>query len=434
MKTVNFLIILLFTALLGTAEAQQFKAERWQTTNGLPVVFYQAKEVPMLDIQMAFAAGSAHDADFFGLSTLTTSLLNQGNASLAAAEIAERLADTGAQYSADSSRDMVAVGLRTLTRKEALQKAVDTFIKIISQPDFPEQAFEREKKQQLTAIEQTQESPDRVASEAFFKLLYQQHPYAHPVLGTESSVRALSRDQVIQFYKTYFVAANAVLVMVGDIDSPSAHQLAESISKNLRQGSSAAAIAKAKMPQEAEKAKIQFPSSQTVLRIGQLGIDHHSPVYFPLIVGNYILGGGSLVSRLAIEVREKRGLTYGAYSQFIPMPGDGPFLISLSTKNEQAKEALQVTMNTLNHFLAKGPQEKELTAAKQYLTGSFPLSLSSNKSIASMLLKMAFYQMPEDFLDTYIHNIEQVSGSDIEQAFRQKIQPDKFLFVAVGQE
>ncbi|QDP71835.1 insulinase family protein [Legionella israelensis] len=434
MNTFKNLTIFFFISFLGLAEAKSFHTEGWLTPNGTRVVFYQTKEVPILDIQIAFAAGSAYDDKHFGLSTLTTNLLNQGNAGLNATEIAERLAETGAQYSADSSRDMVVVSLRTLTRQDALQKAVDTFIQIIGQPDFPEQAVEREKKQQITAIEQSMESPDRVATDAFFKLLYQQHPYAHPVLGTVNQVQALSRKEVIQFYKTYFVAANAVLVIVGDIDSSSAHQLAESISKNLPRGTFASTIPKAKTAAKTKELNIPYPSSQTILRMGQLGIDHHSPIYFPLMVGNYILGGGSLVSRLAIEVREKRGLTYGAYSQFIPMPGDGPFLISLSTKNEQAKEALNVTMNTVKNFLSKGPDEIELRAAKQYLTGSFPLSLASNKNIATMLLKIAFYHLPDDFLDTYIKNVEQVSLKDIEQAFKQEIHPDKFLFVTVGRQ
>ncbi len=177
---------------------------------------------------------------------------------------------------------------------------------------------------------------------------------------------------------------------------------------------------------------MQFPSSQTVLRLGQLGITHHDHHYFPLIVGNYILGGGSLVSKLSHELREKRGLTYGVYSQFFPRPGKGPFLISFSTKNSQSKTAIEVTRTTLSTFIKTGPSAHELLAAKQYLTGSYPLSLASNSSIADMLLKIAFYHLPSDYLQTYVEHINAVSTEDIKQAFQQLIVPNKLLQVSVG--
>ena len=150
------------------------------------------------------------------------------------------------------------------------------------------------------------------------------------------------------------------------------------------------------------------------------------------MVGNYILGGGALVSRLAHELRENRGLTYGVYSQFSPMPGKGPFLISLSTKNSQTKTAIDVTRETLTSFIKTGPNEQELKAAKQYLTGSFPLSLASNRSIADMLLKIAFYHLPDDYLQTYIDHINAVTIESIKIAFQQLIISNKLLQVTVG--
>lgn len=183
----------------------------------------------------------------------------------------------------------------------------------------------------------------------------------------------------------------------------------------------------------AEQINIPFPSSQTVVRLGQIGIDHHNPNYFPLIVGNYILGGGALVSRLGVEVREKRGLTYGVDSQFVPMPGEGPFIISLSTKNDQATNALDITHHTLNRFISNGPSKEELDSAKKYLTGSFPLSLSSNRNIAGLLLRMAFYHLPENYLDTYVQRINAVTHDQIRQAFKEQVNPDKLLLITVGQ-
>jgi zinc protease len=237
----------------------------------------------------------------------------------------------------------------------------------------------------------------------------------------------------MQFYKRYYVGKNATLVMVGAIDSKQAHQLAQQLTADLVKGEHAKAIPQAGKLDRAATINIPFPSSQTIVRMGQIGIDHHHPDYFPLMVGNYILGGGSLVSRLSIEVREKRGLTYGVDSQFMPMPGEGPFIIGLSTRNNQAGNALNVMVNTLNLFINDGPDEQEIKAAKSYLTGSFPLSLSGNRTIASLLLRMAFYHLPDDYLDTYAARINAVTADEIKQAFRQQINPDKMLLVTVGE-
>lgn len=433
MKIFNAFITALLVIFSHNASANTFKTEKWHTKNGVTVVFYQAMEVPMLDISLAFAAGSAYDGKQYGLSALTNHLLNQGNAGQDASAIADALADTGAQFDAATSRDMAVLNLRTLTNKEPLEQSTRTFAQIINHPDFPDDAFNTEKRQLLMAIEQTEESPDDVASLHFFKTLYEQHPYAHPIDGTIETINSIKKEQVVDFYKKYYVANNAVLVLVGAIDSKTAHQLSEQLTNELPKGEAAPAIPKASHLSNAEKINIPFPSSQTVVRLGQVGIDHHNPNYFPLLVGNYILGGGALVSRLSVEVREKRGLTYGVDSQFLPMPGDGPFLISLSTKNDQATDALNITQTTLNHFISDGPNKQELNSAKQYLMGSFPLSLSSNRSIANLLLRMTFYHLPDDYLNTYVSRIKAVTDREIKQAFKEQVNPDKLLLVTVGQ-
>lgn len=432
MRIFSACILTLMIGLSQTTTASTFKTEKWLTKNGVRVVFYPAMEVPMLDVSLAFAAGSAYDGTQFGLSALTSRVMNQGNAGQDANDVAESLADVGAQYKTDINRDMVIFSLRTLVAKEALTKAGNIFAQIINHPDFPDHAFSREKKQQLMAIEQRQESPEEVAHLHFFQALYQQHPYAHPVNGTAETVNAINMSQVIEFNKRYYVAKNAILVMVGAINSETAHQLADQLTQELPEGQAAPPIPKASQLTQAETINIPFPSSQTMIRLGQIGIDHHDPNYFSLVVGNYILGGGALVSRLAVEVREKQGLTYGIDSQFVPMSGKGPFLISLSTKNKQAQDALNIIQNVLRTYIDKGPSEQEMNAAKQYLTGSFPVSLSGNRSIANILLRMAFYHLPEDFLDTYTARINAVTSEQVKQAFKQQINPDKLLLVTVG--
>jgi zinc protease len=432
MRMINIFICVLLISLSPFASANSFKTEKWVTKNGVPVVFYKAMEVPMLDVSIAFAAGSAYDGNQFGLSSFLTHMINQGNAGKDATAIAEALADTGSQFDTESNRDMVIFNLRTLTSKEALDRSTTIFNQIINHPDFPNEAFESERKQLLMTIEQSDESPDDVANLNLFKVLYKNHPYAHSVNGTTSTIKAINKSQLIDFYKKYYVAHNAVVVIVGAVDSPKAHQIAEQLTQDLAKGSPAASIPRAKQLTKSEKINIQFPSSQTIIRLGQIGIDHQEPNYFPLMVGNYILGGGALTSRLATEIREKRGLTYGINSQFTPMPGNGPFLITLSTKNDQAQKALKIIEDTLRLFIANGPDKQELEAAKKFLTGSYPLSLSSNRAIATVLVRMAFYHLPDSYLDTYVDKINAVTVDEIKRAFKQQVDPDKLLLITVG--
>jgi zinc protease len=433
MKMFSTYFIILMLSLSETSIANTFKTEKWLTSNGVRVVFYPAQEVPMLDVSLAFAAGSAYDGNQYGLSALTSHMMNQGNAGQDATAIAEALADIGAQSNIETTRDMVVFNLRTLVSPDILSQSTHTFAQIINHPDFPDEAFTHQKKQQLMAIEQVLESPEEIADLNFFKTLYQQHPYAHSVNGTKETVSALTKNQLIEFYHRYYIATNAVLVMVGAINSQEAHQLAEQLTKELPKGTLPEPIKQASQLIKAEQLNIPFPSSQTMIRLGQIGINHHNPNYFPLMLGNYILGGGSLVSRLAFEVREKEGLTYGIDSQFATMPGDGPFLISLSTRNRQAKQAIDMVRNILNTYINQGPKDSELLAAKQYLTGSFPLSLASNRSIATLLLRMTFYKLPDNYLDTYIANIQAVTKKQIKEAFKAQVLPDKLLLVTVGQ-
>jgi len=432
MRIIYILIASLAMSCTATASANTFKTEKWLTKNGVQVIFYQAMEVPMLDVSLAFAAGSAYDGEQYGLSSFTSRIINQGNAGKDASSIAETLADTGAQFDIETLRDMTVLNLRTLTSKEALAQSTGTFAQIINHPDFPDEAFDREKQQLLMAIKQSQESPDEVANLDFFKTLYHNHPYGHPVNGTQKTISTITKQQLMAFYKRYYVASNATLVIVGAIGKPQAEQLADKLTKELLRGETAATIAKALQLSNAETINIPFPSSQTILRLGQIGINHQNPDYFPLIVGNYILGGGALVSRLATEVREKRGLTYGVDSQFVPMPGEGPFLISLSTKTSQAADALKITQDTLSLFVKNGPNPQELADAKKYLTGSYPLSLASNRNIANLLLRMNFYHLPDNYLDTYVMRINAVTDEQIKLAFKQQVNPDKLLLVMVG--
>ncbi|CAG1002268.1 partial zinc protease, partial [Gammaproteobacteria bacterium] len=175
-----------------------------------------------------------------------------------------------------------------------------------------------------------------------------------------------------------------------------------------------------------------FPSAQTHVYSGVPGMKVGDPDYFPLYVGNHVLGGSGLVSRISEEVREKRGLSYSATSYFYPFRVQGPFLMGLQTKNNTADEAVSVMQKTLRDFITAGPTPKELQSSKQNITGGFPMRLDSNAKLADQVASIAFYGLPLDYLDTFIGKVEAVTAQDIQQAFKARIDPDKLQTVLVG--
>jgi zinc protease len=178
--------------------------------------------------------------------------------------------------------------------------------------------------------------------------------------------------------------------------------------------------------------RIAFPATQTHILMGEPGIRRGDRDYFPLYVGNYVLGGGGLVSRLAEEVREKHGLSYSVYSYFFPMRVPGPFILGLQTKNTQRDQALKLVHEVLAGFVAKGPTDAELDAAKKHITGGFPLRIDSNGKIAEYLAVIGFYGLPLTYLDDFIPHIESVTADQIRQSLRDRVHPDKMLTVIVG--
>lgn len=406
--------------------------QKWKTQKGAQVYFVKARQLPIVDIKLAFAAGAARDGLKFGVASLTNGLLNQGSNDADANQIAKSFDEVGAVYEADAARDMAEVSLRSLSDKIHLDKALQTFEKVIGAPAFPVKAFDRERKTQLLAIKQKQQEPSAIAADALYSLMYRNHPYGHPILGTPETVAKLTPADVRDFYKRFYVANNAVIAIVGDLDKTQARAISEDLSNSLEAGKPAEPLAPVTKGDKRLLERIQFPSTQTKISLGQPGISRYNDDYIPLMVGNYVLGGGAFVSRLMNEVREKRGLSYSIYSQFVPMSVEGPFLISLGTRNSQANAALDVTEKTLDNFLKNGPTQKELDAAKKNLSGGFALRLDSNKAIVRTILMMAFYELPDDYLDSYVAKIEKVTIADVKTSFNKYVNPNALAIVSVG--
>lgn len=409
------------------------KIQQWTAANGASRVYFVPTEgLPMLDVRVVFDAGSARDGGQYGLATLTSSLLDTGAGSWDAETIAKRLEGVGARLTTGASRDSAWLALRTLTQPKLLDTALETAHEILVSPSFNQVDFEREKKNMLVALKQREESPSDLAGIEFFKMLYDNHPYGHPKEGNIDTVEKLSREDLQKFYKQYYVAKNALVVIVGEVDKAQAESIAENLLKALPEGEAAPSLPEVVAAPAANTVRKSFPSAQTHVYSGVPGMKVGDPAYFPLYVGNHILGGSGLVSKIAEEVREKRGLSYSAYSYFYPFRQEGPFMMGLQTKNDQADEAVSVMQKTLRDFVDAGPTAAELEASKKNITGGFAMRLDSNQKLTEQVAAIGFYGLPLDYLDTFTSKVEAVGAKDIQQAFKARIDPDKLQTVLVG--
>ncbi len=425
---------LLATALLCVSSLAQAipEIQNWHTANGVPVYFIAARELPMVDAQILFRAGSVRDGERPGLAQLTNGLLEEGAGDWSADTIADRLDQVGAQLATSSRRDSASVTLRSLTDPRYLQPAVETVARLLKEPSFAPDAVERVRQQMLTALQERAQSPGAIAQDAFFKALYGDHPYGSPADGTPASLNAITRADIQDFHHRYYTAANAVVAIVGDLDRPAAEQLANALVGGLPKGEPIPPPPPVPPLAANPTIRIPHPSSQSHILIGQLGVSRADPDYYALYLGNHVLGGNGLVSQLSQEIREKRGLAYGAYSAFSPMRQTGPFLINLQTRNDQADTALQVAQTTLRQFSADGPDPQMLEEARQNITGGFALDLAGNGKLANYLGLIAFYGLPLDYLQTFIATMNGISLEQVKTAWQRHIQPDRQIVVIVG--
>jgi zinc protease len=406
--------------------------QHWTTARGGRVYFVATEGLPLIDVRLVFDAGSARDGAKFGVASLTSGMLDTGAGAWDADAIAQRLENVGAVLGSGASRDSAFISLRSLTHPEKLSVALDTAREVLAHPRFEQKDFEREKNRTLLAIKQRGEDPGDIAEIAFMKALYGDHPYAHPPEGFKETVEPLTRDDLVDFHKRTYTVKNGIVVIVGNVKRPEAESIAENLLSALPDGEPQPPLPEPAAKPSAETVKTPFPSEQTHVFAGELGMKVNDPDYFPLYVGNHILGGSGLVSRIMEEVREKRGFAYSAYSYFFPLRETGPFQIGLQTKNAQSEEALQVAVKTVRDFIENGPTDKELDAAKKNIVGGFVLRLDSNQKLTGEVASVAFYSRPLDYLDTFTQKVQAVTREDIKRAFKARIDPNRLQTVLVG--
>jgi len=422
--TVAFALFFAHSALAGV------KIEHWVSPTGARVYFVESRVLPMLDIQVDFAAGSMFDPQGkSGLAALTRATLDNGAGKLDETAIAEQLADIGAALGGSADTDRASVALRTLSAKDKREPALAILKTVLHQPLFDAAIFEREKTRTIAGLKEAMTRPDSIAGKAFWAAMYPNHPYGRQ--ATPESVASLNRDDLAAFHARYYNAANASITLVGDLSRQEAEKIAEAIAAGLPKGTPATLPAAPELA-AGNTIALAHPASQAHVYIGLPAIERGNPDFFPLLVGNYTLGGGGFVSRLMKEVRDQRGYAYSVYSYFAPMRHTGPFQIGLQTKRSQAKDAIKVARDVLAGFLKDGPSDEELAAAKANLTGSFPLRLDSNKKILENVANIGFFGLPLDYLDQYQAKVQAVTADEIKAAFARRVVPEKLITVTVA--
>lgn len=409
--------------------------ETWQTDNGANVLFYATDSLPMVDARVIFDAGSARDPEGKGgTASLTASLLEEGTTERDAKAIADGFARVGAEFSASANLESTAVRLRSLTEDDWLWPAVELMAEVVAHPAFRDGDIQRERKRQLRAIQSRQQSAQAVASDALRKAAFGDHPYAHPTQGTRESVEAIEPDDVRAFHDRHFVADNATVVIVGDLDRQAAERLADTLTAELPTGSAPPALPEVPPLNESETRRIDFPSEQSTVLIALDGIPRKHEDYLPLYVGNHVLGGSGFASRLMSELREKRGLAYSTYSYLMPLRAGGRLVMGIQTRNDQVDTALSLMTEELSGFIENGPTDEELADSQANIVGGFPMRLNSNSKITEQIGALSFLDLPLDYFDDYTDRVEAVDDGDIRQAFDQHVDPERRVVVIVGPE
>jgi zinc protease len=432
-------IYLFLLVLVGLPAHATLHIQSWTLTNGARVLFVENHSIPVLDVSVEFDAGSRRDpAGKAGVASLTNAMLARGvhegaaaqhEAALTEAQISDGFADTAAERGGGASADRAGATLRTLSEREERQASVTLLARLLAQPNFPADFLARDKARVIAAIKEDDTKPESIADKAFWRVLYGTHPYA--AHETVSSVEAITRDDLVAFHTAHYVANRAVIAMIGDISRDEADAIAHELTVRLPQGAPLPALPPVQ-PLPAREEWIAHPASQAHILLGMPALARGDADYFPLIVGNYTLGGGGFVSRLMREVREKRGLSYSVYSYFNPMAQPGPFQAGLQTQKEQTSDALKVVRATIAAFLREGPTPAELAAAKDNMVGGFSLRIDNNRKILDNIAAIGFYNLPLDYLDTWTANVKKVTTADIKAAFRRKLALDQMSTVVVG--
>ncbi len=432
-----FLIVLLALVSVLPAQAQSgglklppFKKNKLK--NGLTILLLEQHDLPLVSFSFIVKAGSTADpAGKEGVADLTASLLRKGTKSRTADQIAAELDFIGAQLFGGAGLDFTS-GRAEFVKKD-LTKGLDIFSECLTGSTFPQTEVEKLLKQNIDGLKSAKDRAQGVIGEYFNAYLYGNHPYARPVGGDEKSLAALTRDDVLKFYDSYYTPANTILAVAGDFDSAEMEKLLGD--KFGGWTAKQAPTVNLPDPQPVAGKKLLLvdkpDSTQTYYQIGNLGIARTSADRVYLNVINTLFGG-RFTSMLNDALRVSSGLTYGASSRFEQRKARGPFIIATYTRNATTEKAIDLTLEILRKLHTQGISEKDLQSAKNYIKGQFPPTIETSDQLANLIATLEFYGLDERDINDYYKQIDAMTLADAQRVIKQYYPLDNLVFVLIG--
>ncbi len=414
--------------------------EHWQQPSGAQVWLVHSPSIPMVDVQLQFDGGSRRDpVGQEGLANATALMMGkgiqaaQGQKPLDENALGQAWADLGASLEAGAGNDSFSFSLRSLTQPALLAQVTALASRQIAQPLWDGKVWQRERQRWTAGLAEADTRPGTVAGKAFAQAVYGGHPYGR--FTTAQTLAQIDIPAMQAFYRQTVQPCRAKVSVVGALDKAQTDALVTQLLQRLPQSGTCPALpAVAEVPPltQAQDIRIPFAAAQAQIIVGQPGIRRSDPDFLALLLGDHILGGGGFTSRLMEEVREKRGLTYGISSSLAPGLHAGAFTIGLKTRPDQAEQALALTRQVLADFIAHGPTEAELQAAKDNLIGGFALRLDSNRKLLGNVANIAWNDLPLDYLDHWTHRLQALTVADVRSALQRHWQPDRLVTVVLG--
>lgn len=431
----------LLQSLKNINQKQAFQAPFIHDLNNrykVRTLFVETRDLPMVDIQLTFNAGSARDQEIakglFGLSSTAAKLMREGTDKYTAAQVASVFDATGAQFSVQAYRDMFVVRLRTLSDPKKMEPALAMMMEVLKNATFKPSSIQLALSNTQVGQKQLQENPSKLMDIRFYRALYGQHPYAEPITGTIGSTKKIMADLLKKFRDQFLVAQNMNIAITGKLSPKQALELSERIAGNLPQGQKAVALAEPEEKSGFDIVHLPYNSSQAHVTFGHLGPNRFTKDRLALEVANRMFGGSGFNAVLMQELRVKRGYTYGAYSTFSFSQAPGIFSFRYSTRQDQLLDSIQVAHQAFINFVNQPIDTKRLEETKAGMLRAFPNNYSSNATINAQLGTMGFYAEQADYLSRYPERLAKITAADVQNAVRKHLHPERLTLVVVSQE
>jgi zinc protease len=402
------------------------------TPNGMTVLVLEQHFLPIVEVHALIKTGSAQDpSDKAGLANLVASLLDEGTATRTSKQLAEQIDFVGGALEVKASEDFTTASARVL--KKDVDLGFTLLADILQHPAFPKPEFERIRSQILGEMTSDNDDPGHVAMKAFNQLVFHGHPYRWPLNGTEESLGKITHADVLNFYNKEYVPPQVILTIVGDVTAEQVTALVQTHFGTWKKAAPPLRNVKKAAPVERRTVQlIEKDLTQSNVILGHGGISRTNPDFYAVTVMNYILGAGGFSSRLMDSIRDKQGLVYGIMSHFDARLMPGSFWINFQTRTEATNQAIQGVLGELKSIREAPVSDQELSEAKSFLIGSFPLRLDSTAKLAQVMAQVEFYGLGFEYFSQYPKWIERVTKEDVQRVAKQYLDPQRYALVVVG--